>query len=64
MLTWFMITSYAYEGLHYLVATLFFAVQIYCDFSGYTDIARGTCQDDGHQFNGEFQVALFVHIHP
>ncbi|MBN2272709.1 MAG: MBOAT family protein [Bacteroidales bacterium] len=30
----------AYDGGHYLIATLFFAVQIYCDFSGYTDIAR------------------------
>ena len=28
-------------GLSLLLATYFFAVQIYCDFSGYTDIARG-----------------------
>ncbi len=28
-------------GLSVLVATLLFAVQIYCDFSGYTDIAIG-----------------------
>lgn len=28
-------------GLGVVMATLFFAVQIYCDFSGYTDIARG-----------------------
>lgn len=28
-------------GLGVVTGTLFFAVQIYCDFSGYTDIARG-----------------------
>lgn len=29
------------NGLSLLLATYFFAFQIYCDFSGYTDIARG-----------------------
>jgi len=29
------------NGLSILIATLLFAVQIYCDFSGYTDIAVG-----------------------
>ncbi len=29
-------------GLGVVLGTLFFSVQIYCDFSGYTDIARGT----------------------
>ncbi len=28
-------------GLGVVIGTVFFAVQIYCDFSGYTDIARG-----------------------
>jgi alginate O-acetyltransferase complex protein AlgI len=31
----------AYRGLPLLVATFFFAFQLYCDFSGYTDIVRG-----------------------
>lgn len=31
-------------GLASVIATLFFAVQIYCDFSGYTDIARGAAR--------------------
>ena len=31
----------ATNGLTVLIATLLFAVQIYCDFSGYTDIAIG-----------------------
>lgn len=29
-------------GLAVILAVFFFSVQIYCDFSGYTDIARGT----------------------
>lgn len=32
------------NGLAVLVATYAFAIQIYCDFSGYTDIARGAAQ--------------------
>lgn len=31
----------AYSLLTIVIATLFFTIQIYCDFSGYTDIARG-----------------------
>lgn len=33
-----------HSGLSILMATLFFAFEIYCDFSGYTDIALGTSQ--------------------
>lgn len=32
----------AYPGFSLVLATLFFTIQIYCDFSGYSDIARGT----------------------
>ena len=32
----------AQNGLSVFVATIFFAFEIYCDFSGYTDIAIGT----------------------
>lgn len=32
---------YAFSGFALVLASLFFAVEIYCDFSGYTDIARG-----------------------
>lgn len=31
-----------YKGLSFVVATVFFAFQIYCDFSGYSDIAIGS----------------------
>ena len=47
---------YAYEGSHYLIATLFFAVQIYCDFSGYTDIARGTARMMGINLMVNFRL--------
>jgi len=47
---------YAYEGSHYLIATLFFAVQIYCDFSGYTDIARGTARMMGINLMVNFKL--------
>ena len=34
-----------YLGLPTLIATVFFAFQIYCDFSGYSDIAIGLAKD-------------------
>lgn len=33
-----------YSGMALFLATVFFAWQIYCDFSGYSDIARGAAQ--------------------
>jgi alginate O-acetyltransferase complex protein AlgI len=35
---------HAYHGLNLLIATIFFAFQIFCDFSGYTDIALGAAK--------------------
>ena len=32
------------SGVHFALATVFFAFQIYCDFSGYSDIAIGAAQ--------------------
>ncbi len=34
--------SAAYPGFYIAVATVFFAIQIYCDFYGYSTIARGS----------------------
>jgi D-alanyl-lipoteichoic acid acyltransferase DltB (MBOAT superfamily) len=34
----------SYTGVALIVATVFFAIQIYCDFSGYTDIALGAAK--------------------
>ncbi len=36
-------------GVHYVLATVFFAFQIYCDFSGYSDIAIGAAQVLGYR---------------
>lgn len=33
-----------FEGCSLAVAAFFFSIQIYCDFSGYSDIARGTAK--------------------
>lgn len=33
-----------YTGIPLIVGVVFFGFQIYCDFSGYTDIARGTAR--------------------
>jgi alginate O-acetyltransferase complex protein AlgI len=44
----------SYAGIGLVTATVFFAFQIYCDFSGYTDIARGTAQTLGFQLIRNF----------
>jgi alginate O-acetyltransferase complex protein AlgI len=44
-----------YEGLPLLLATFFFAFQVYCDFSGYTDIAIGAAQVMGIQLMENFR---------
>jgi alginate O-acetyltransferase complex protein AlgI len=33
-----------YQGISLMIATVFFALQIFCDFSGYSDIARGSAE--------------------
>lgn len=35
---------YNYTGFTFVIATLMFGIQIYCDFSGYSDIAIGTAK--------------------
>jgi len=37
-----------FNGVALTIATLFFAFQVYCDFSGYTDIARGAAKTMGY----------------
>lgn len=43
-------------GFHFVVATLLFAVQIYCDFSSYTTIARGAARVMGFELMDNFNV--------
>lgn len=44
-----------YTGIPLILATLFFAYQIYCDFSGYSDIAIGASQVMGFRLMDNFK---------
>ncbi len=46
-------------GIDLLIGTYFFAIQIYCDFSGYTDIAIGTARLFGFQLTRNFAYPYF-----
>ena len=48
-----------YSGLTLIVATLFFTFQIYCDFSGYSDIAIGTAKVMGFELRENFKRPYF-----
>jgi alginate O-acetyltransferase complex protein AlgI len=50
-----------YLGLPSLVATIFFAFQIYCDFSGYSDIAIGLSRLLGIRLMKNFDSPYFSH---
>lgn len=43
-----------HSGISLVVATIFFAFQIYCDFSGYSDIAIGTARVMGFKLMTNF----------
>jgi alginate O-acetyltransferase complex protein AlgI len=47
-------TPYSWTGLPLIMATIFFAFQIYCDFSGYSDIAIGAAQVMGFKLMTNF----------
>src|SRR5262249_507668 len=49
-------TSSHYSGASLLVATYCFAFQIYCDFSGYSDIARGVSRVYGIELMKNFDA--------
>lgn len=49
-----------YSGLHDLIATFFFAIQIYCDFSGYSDIAIGSALILGINLMTNFRRPYFA----
>lgn len=46
-------------GLTLIMATIFFAIQIYCDFSGYSDIAIGTARVMGFKLMTNFNRPYF-----
>lgn len=49
----------AYPGFYIAVATIFFAIQIYCDFYGYSTIARGSALLMGITLMDNFQAPYF-----
>lgn len=44
-----------YQGITILIATIFFAIQIFCDFSGYSDIALGASRIMGIELMQNFK---------
>ena len=48
-----------FVGVPTLMAILFFTIQIYCDFSGYTDIARGAARVMGFELMENFRLPYF-----
>lgn len=48
------------KGLPLVAATYFFLFQIFCDFSGYTDIAIGTAQVMGYELLPNFRRPFFA----
>jgi D-alanyl-lipoteichoic acid acyltransferase DltB (MBOAT superfamily) len=52
--------SRQHTGTSLLLATYFFAIQIYCDFSGYSDIARGISRIYGIELMNNFETPYFA----
>ncbi len=48
-----------WSGLVVIIATVFFSIQIYCDFSGYSDIAIGTARCMGFNLMVNFNQPYF-----
>jgi len=48
-----------YNGVYYIIATVAFAFQIYCDFSGYSDIAIGSARIMGIDLMKNFERPYF-----
>ena len=50
---------YNYHGIPLIVSTIFFSIQIFCDFSGYSDIALGSAQVMGFKLMKNFDRPYF-----
>ncbi len=50
----------AYSGPYLILATIFFSIQIYCDFSGYSDMAVGTARIMGYDLMTNFRRPYFA----
>ncbi len=49
----------AYHGMELIVANLFFTIQIYCDFMGYSIIAKGAAKYLGYNLMSNFEMPYF-----
>ncbi|KAB8152141.1 MBOAT family protein [Kordia sp. TARA_039_SRF] len=49
----------SYSGIEFIIGTIFFAFQIYCDFSGYSDIAIGISRTMGFDLMKNFERPYF-----
>lgn len=52
--------SKVYQGFYIIVATVFFAIQIYCDFYGYSTIARGSALIMGIHLMDNFNAPYYA----
>ena len=52
-------TPRQYNGTAFMIATALFALQIYCDFSGYTDMALGLARMMGYDLRINFRQPYF-----
>jgi alginate O-acetyltransferase complex protein AlgI len=52
-------TPQAFGSLHLLIGVVFYSFQIYCDFSGYSNIACGVAQMMGFDFPWNFRTPYF-----
>jgi alginate O-acetyltransferase complex protein AlgI len=52
-------SSSKYDGTVLLIATFLFGIQIYCDFSGYSDIATGSARLLGFDLTQNFKTPYF-----
>ncbi|WP_250277479.1 MBOAT family O-acyltransferase [[Clostridium] colinum] len=52
-------SPYNYSGISFIIATVFFAIQLYCDFSGYSDIAIGCAKLFGINLMENFKSPYF-----
>lgn len=46
-------------GIHFIIATFLFTIQIYCDFSAYSDIAIGSAKIMGYDLMTNFKRPFF-----
>jgi len=52
-------SPHEYHGINFIIATIFFAFQIYCDFSGYSDMAIGAARIMGFNLMRNFNLPYF-----